>query len=48
MYVFEYLTMKNLAKYWSYACNMKVLKSQGAVSEAPRQIWRFKEDFLEG
>lgn len=48
MCVFEYLTIKYLAKYWRYACNMKVLITQGAISEAPRQIWRFKEDFLEG
>lgn len=44
----EYLTIKNLAKYWRQACNMRVLNTQGAIREAPRQTGRLKEDFPEG
>lgn len=37
-----------MAKYWRHACNMKVLITQDAISEVPRQTWRFKEDFSGG
>lgn len=40
--------MKNLSKCWRQACNRIILIIHSAVREAPSQIWRFKEDFLEG
>lgn len=42
------MSMKNLSKYWRQACNKMISIIPGTIREAPRQMWRFKEDFSGG
>lgn len=45
MHVFEYITMNWC---WRQTCSRIILIIQGTIREAPRQTWRFKEDFSRG